>query len=273
MRTIALIASIAALAAPGAHAAGQAVDYGYGQAGANQAAYGQPAYGQPARGSADPAQRFSASNRPMDGPFNPAPSTAQAAGLRLLSWPGKVEHPADQAPDQPRSWSAQTPRFTDYRPLPVEAPRRIYQPAPSPTQSPAPAVRAAPTEAVQSRPLAPPAPPTSIYAPPPPRTQTYAPSPQVQARAAPQPAAAPRPAQGVRALAQAEPVGSDYLRPRFYSVHRPYGQEPDPITLTPEFLSQGSPDLATPPPPVPRATVNGAGNVVRPAPPPPDPMN
>jgi len=227
MRTIALIASVAALAAGGGRASAQA-DY-----------------------PSSPGT----TQRPMAGPFNPAPSTAEGAGLRLLSWPGKVQRaPAARAAAPSRYWAADP--SPPYRPLAVQAPARRYEPVP-----PAPPVRAMPTQAVQAQPLPPPAQPTSIYAPPP------APTPPVQ------PSASTRPAPAVRALASAEPVGSEDLRPRFYSVHRPFGAEPDPIVLTPQFLGQDSADLATPPPPVPRATINAAGKVVRPAPPPPEPVN
>ena len=244
MRTIALIASVAALAAMGGRATAQPVAQG-------QTAYGEAAY----------ASNPGSTGGPMAGPFNPAPSTAEGAGLRLLSWPGKVQRaPAARAAARPRAWTADPAQSTAYRPLPVQTPRRLYEPGP-----PEPPVRAMPTQAVQAQPLPPPAPPTSIYAPPP------SPTPPLPSRPAASAAAPPAPT--VRALASAEPVGSENLRPRFYSVHRPYGAEPDPIELTPQFLNQGSPDLATPPPPVPRATVNGAGNVVRPAPPPPEPAN
>ena len=40
--------------------------------------------------------------------------------------------------------------------------------------------------------------------------------------------------------------------PRFYSVHRQYGLQPDPVTLSPQFQADsGSADMAEPPPPPP----------------------
>ena len=149
---------------------------------------------------ADPSAaqvRYSVTETPR-----PAPPTAKAAGLRLLTWPGKV---APQA--------ALTPR--DERAVPPQA---------------AAAQRSAPSAAL----------PTSIYAPPQP------------------------PAPRVQALAQASPpTAGAYPSPRYYSLHRPYGQTPDPVPLSPQFFAGGSTDLADPPPPPARRVTTSSGQVVR----------
>jgi hypothetical protein len=154
------------------------------------------------------------------------PSTAKAAGLRLLTWPGKVMPAPSQA-------AAQAPPAA---PAPPSAPVQAAQP-----------VRAAPQ---------PPA-PVSIYSPPPPPARPAAPQPQ-----APQ----------VRALAQASaPPAAPPATVRYYSLHRAYGDAPDPIALSPQFLNDASPDLAAPPPPAPRAVTTASGQVVRQAPVDPSP--
>lgn len=147
-----------------------------------------------------------------------APLTAQGAGLRLLTWPGKVVPQA--RPAAPR-WLAATPSASSVRaPTPP-----LVQPVAQPR---------------------PPVLPTSIYAPP--------------ARPATVPAPAPEPRQ---AIAQAGPAPGQYPSPRFYSVHREYGQAPDPIPLSPQFFASETPDLAQPPPPPPRQVTTSDGKVVR----------
>ena len=125
------------------------------------------------------------------------PPTAKTAGLRLLTWPGKVTLP-----------SASVSRAEPQRPIPSAAL------------------------------------PTSIYAAPTP------PSPPAQAP--------------VQALAQAgPPAAGAYPSPRYYSLHRPYGQTPDPVPLSPQFFSGGQADLAEPPPPPARRVTTASGQVVR----------
>ena len=132
-------------------------------------------------------------------PWAGAPASASAAGLRLLTWPGKV------------------------------APGAPARPATAPT-----GVRAAL--------------PSSIYETTPSR-RSAGPAAPVSA-----------PATVAVASAAATPGAA---RPRFYSLHRPYGEVPDAITLTPQFLAGGSPDLAQPPPPAPRQVVTASGRVER----------
>ena len=160
--------------------------------------------------------------------------SAQAAGLRLLTWPGKVTPAAGRAP-------ALRPQ-ADYRPLGY-APARYtpLQPAfPAPARPAAAPMAAAPSAAL----------PTSIYAAPP---------------------ATPAPVAPIRALALAAPTSGDPpASVRFYSLHRPYGDTPDPVPLTPQFFSDASPDLAQPPPPVARPATTATGRVLRPTPADPD---
>ena len=193
-----------------------------------------------------------------------APGSARDAGLRFLTWPGKVM-PQEAQPQSRMATSSIRPNGM--------AQRFRSEPAPSYT-SPAyvsPARYSPLPVAEPSQPDA--ALPTSIYAPPPP----------ARIQSAPIPAPAARAAAPVRALAMASPpaaalagvptgaAGEDPpASPRFYSLHRAYGDTPDPIPLTPTFFSDGSTDLAAPPPPVPRAATTATGQVLRPVPPDPD---
>ncbi len=182
--------------------------------------------------------------------------TARAAGLRMLSWPGKVnEAPRRQATVvQHRTWS----------------------PEPLPSQAAAPVPAPRPQAAL----------PASIYAPPPPlpppaRVQTAA----LQAPSQPPPAPAPvRQARASTvAMTQASsPSDGDYQPPHFYSLYREYGQNPDPIPqseydpkaapvpLGPQFFASQTADLAQPPPPVPHTVATSGGRVLESVPPSPD---
>ena len=167
----------------------------------------------------------------------PQGPSAHAAGLRMLTWPGKIE------PARPRA-QVQTASAPPSPPLRVQ---RYWDPSP----------RAAQT---QVQPPQPAALPTNIYAPAPQRVVAAAQIPP----AAPQ-AAAPR------VVAQAASSSeADYQPTHFYSVHRQYGQTPDPIPLSAQFFASSTPDLAQPPPPVPRTVTTSTGRVVQSAPPSPD---
>ena len=159
--------------------------------------------------------------------------TAQAAGLRTLTWPGKVS----EKPRARQTYGAQ---------------HRIWNPEP-------PASQAAASQFAAPPPPAPPqaALPANIYAPPPP--------------AAPQPAPL-RQAQAARpAMTQANSSSDgDYQPPHFYSLYRQYGQTPDPIPLGPQFFSSATPDLAQPPPPVPHTVTTSGGRVMQSVSPSPD---
>ena len=208
----------------------------------SDASAGQPAY----------AATVAAADMP-DSP------SAQAAGLRMLTWPGKVET-APRARTRPaaRTWPSQsyssTPlRSADARPLaaaPPPAMRRIWDPSSRPPETPA------------DRPTQVAALPTSIYAPPPPRAVAAAP---IAPAAAPQAPVAPR-----TVTQTAANDTSDYQPPHFYSLHRQYGQAPDPIPLDAQFFNSASPDLAQPPPPVPRTVTTSTGRVIQATPPSPD---
>jgi len=162
----------------------------------------------------------------------PQGPTAHAAGLRMLTWPGKIE------PARPRA-QVQTASAPS-APLRVQ---RYWDPRPQAQVQ----VQAA-------------AQPTNIYAPAPPRIVASA----QLASAAPQ-APAPRPAAQVAASSQ-----DDYQPTHFYSLHRQYGQTPDPIPLSAQFFTSSTPDLAQPPPPVARTVTTSTGRVVQSAPPSPD---
>ena len=163
----------------------------------------------------------------------PQAPSAQAAGLRMLSWPGKVS-------EAPRARQG--------------ARRRIWNPEPPAPQAAAPRF-AAPTP--ETRPLA--SLPTSIYAPPP--TAAPQPAPIRQAQAQPS-----RPA-----MTQANsPSDGDYQPPHFYSLYRQYGQTPDPIPLGPQFFAASTPDLAQPPPAVPHTVTTSGGRVMQSVSPSPD---
>jgi hypothetical protein len=195
----------------------------------------------------------------------PQPSAAQLR-LRMLSWPGKVQPAAPrQAQPMPRATQAQPtaqavrdPAWrTAYRPLPHGSSHMLGDLTPAQSQAVA-SQRAADAEqaekakallfaqeqkekqaqaqvAAQSRtvPVRPgPALPTSIYAPAPPTGQARAPW-----------TSAPREPEAVA-------VASAYdQKAHYYSLHRAYGQQPDPIALSQQFLSTPSADLADPPPP------------------------
>ncbi len=165
----------------------------------------------------------------------PQGPSARAAGLRMLTWPGKVE------PARPRVQvqTASAPPPTALRPP------RYWDPVQRPAQP-------------QLQPVPPRRPatlPDNIYAPAPPR----------MVAAAQLPAPAPRAAAPVAASPE-----DGYQPTHFYSVHRQYGQAPDPIPLSAQFFASSTPDLAQPPPPAPRTVTTSTGRVVQSAPPSPD---
>ncbi len=173
------------------------------------------------------------------------PQSARAAGLRLLSWPGKVAE-APRARRQSAQSFATPASAPQYTPAPQSAalqPRRIWNASPAAPQPAAPLAQAAL--------------PSSIYAAPAPSS---APPPVRLAAAAP--ARAP--------TVPASTADGDYQPPHFYSLYREYGQTPDPIPLGPQFFASSTPDLAQPPPPVPHTVTTSGGRVVQQASPSPD---
>ena len=194
---------------------------------------------------AQPAYAASVASASMSDPQSPS---ARAAGLRMLTWPGKVnEAPRRQAAGvQHRIWNPD--------PLPAQAAQ----------QAPAPRAQAAL--------------PASIYAAPPP-----APA-QVAAQPAPPPAPIRQASAARPALSRSNPsTDGDYQPPHFYSLYREYGQNPDPIPqseydpraapapqLAPQFFASSTPDLAQPPPPVPHTVTTSGGRVLQSVPPSPD---
>jgi hypothetical protein len=190
-----------------------------------------------------------------------APS-AQRAGLRMLTWPGKVQ-PAPQRRAAPAmsmtSGPAAVQRPADlawspaYRPVAhrtthmlgdvtpaqqaaIDAQRAQDRAAAEQAKAEAEAEARKQQAQIRTAPLAPPAAslPTSIYAAPPP-AQSQAPA-------------------GASRIAAAGPYDQ---KAHFYSVHRQYGQNPDPIALSPQFLATPSADLADPPPPPPPRIMPG----------------
>lgn len=170
--------------------------------------------------------------------------SAHQAGLRMLTWPGKVQ----EAPPQRRQATA--------------VQRRVWNPETGQTVA-SPAPSAAPRQQAAR--------PSNIYDPAPAALQTPR-----------QPLAAPvRQAQApATAGASTDP---DYQPPHFYSLARQYGQTPDPIPpsefdpkaapapqLNAQFFAASSPDLAEPPPPVPHTVTTSGGRVLESVPPSPD---
>ena len=178
--------------------------------------------------------------------------SAQAAGLRMLSWPGKTV----QAP-RPRLAAPAAPvAAPSHR---IWNPEAVAQPALAPMRAAPPAAAVQRTAAL----------PSSIYAPAPPSPPAPAAAPQPPAPTPPpvmqQARAAARP------MTQANsPSDGDYQPPHFYSLYREYGQSPDPIPLNPQFFAASTPDLAQPPPPVPHTVTTASGRVVQAVPPSPD---
>ncbi len=173
--------------------------------------------------------------------------TARAAGLRMLSWPGKVTTTPARA-----------------RPLTAVPPtHRIWNPETTAAAAPVAAAPRPRTPILQQATQQTTALPANIYAPPP------APAP----RAAP-----PQPAPVIQQASVARPgmtqarssSDGDYQPPHFYSLYREYGQTPDPIPLNPQFFAAATPDLAQPPPPVPHTVTTSSGRVLQAVPPSPD---
>jgi hypothetical protein len=170
----------------------------------------------------------------------PEGETARAAGLRMLTWPGKIEPARPRSQAQSASAPAEQPlriqRYWDPRPHAAQAPVPVQaqvQAQPQPEQ----AQPALPTRAVAAAQLPP--------------AQT--------AQAAP------------RAVAQASSSAEDDYQPtHFYSLHRQYGDTPDPIPLNAQFFASSTPDLAQPPPPAPRTVTTSTGRVIQQAPASPD---
>jgi hypothetical protein len=188
-----------------------------------------------------------------------ATPSAQRAGLRMLSWPGKVQPVTARraAPAAPMAAGpAMVQRPADpawspaYRPVAHKTTHLLGDVTPAQraaidaqrAQDRAAAEQAKALVEVQKQAQAapPPAPapslPTSIYAAPPPARG------QAAARA-----------DGSR-MAMA---GGYDQKAHFYSVHRQFGEKPDPITLSPQFLATPSADLADPPPPPPPRILPG----------------
>lgn len=200
---------------------------------------GQPA---PVQGQPQPqaqVQPAGAAYYPVPG-YSPAPAGGYAP-MGVYMPPPNTQPPPATAPSgvYPAQPGYQQPGY------PAQGlPANAYPPAPFP-QGPVPA---APFPAPQAAnpPRAPQAAPQTQNLPVPPNS-IYAPTPQANGAEPPQTQmlamnTAPAPSAGAR----------------LYSVHRPFGLEPDHPTVSPQFFSEGV-DLAEPPPPVgsSRTTANG----------------
>jgi hypothetical protein len=233
-------------------------------------------------------------------PMNPVAATSAPSGAatpfrgRMLSWPGK-QAAAAQAYAPPSAGAAAPQGYAPVRYAPAQTytavrrgpppsvqrvadngmrapaaaaawsrPTRAYA-APQPTAAAASAPQpdgwrpvGAPAPALAGAPSRPPL-PTSIYAPHGQDQQAQA------ARTPPADPAAARPTQ----TAAAQRYGYDPTQShavRFYSVHRPFGLQPDPAPIPPQFFTNTA-DLAEPPAQLPlertTATATGTSRVVR----------
>jgi hypothetical protein len=178
-----------------------------------------------------------------------APAASPAPG-RYIGWSGKVEAQAEagQAAPQTGGWAAMTRRWDDptlAQTRQAAASAASYQPAPY-------RVAAAPANPSSSslwRPIsrqdlarAQPRPaPTSIYDPPPPTAAT-----QTDPAYPPPPVRMAQNTQGQNTQGQNTQGQAPSSGPRFYSLHRDYGLQPDAIPLPPQFFGPTA-DLSAPP--------------------------
>ena len=187
------------------------------------------------------------------------PSASSRAGLRYLQWPGKAEQPAQQASSQANGAS---------RSAHLRAPLR---PDDAPASAPEGANRYSFTSQATARPYG----PSGVYDPPaPPPTpiasMALVPAPPAEPAPAPETAYDAPPAAGAPlaspmmtaqlAPAPAAPIPTTMAtdRPRLYSLHREYGEQPDRTEIpAPVYLDALPIDLAAPPPHEPARDKNG----------------
>jgi hypothetical protein len=153
------------------------------------------------------------------------PSTTLATAVAGEAWRGPTLGWANKSAAAPTQQSALPAAPSPYREARVYAPFRPQVPLPLQRSQPQPVAAPPP---VQTRPL-----PTSLYSP-------AQPAPVRAPVAAVQPAAAPAPQR--MAAVTPRPNGG---APRFYSVHRGYGLEPDAIPEPPagsRYVLIGPPD-------------------------------
>jgi len=165
---------------------------------------------------------------PQQYAFSAPQGAAVQAPARTLGWSGKVVAQQQVAPPAQGGWTQMTAHWGS---APATGQSVAYPSYRAPSVQPA---------ADQGwRPLYPSAAPTAqaqprtIYDPP---SQSAQPQAQLQAQPAPQQVAPQRSAQAQN------PNG-----PHFYSLHREYGIEPDPIPIPPKFFGPTA-DLSAPPP-------------------------
>jgi hypothetical protein len=117
--------------------------------------------------------------------------------------------------------------------------------------------------------------PTNLYAPYPPSQSAVAPrepsnpAPWTSMGRAAQPTGAQqaqsRPQAPGTSVARSQAQTQTGQAPHFYSVHREFGLNPDPIPLPQQFFAGGSPDMAAAPPPLPPHPVPGTQAATSPA--------
>jgi hypothetical protein len=198
-------------------------------------------------------------------PIARQPGAAGGAAPRAgpyLAWAGKTEVAAASVPAaESGGWSNMTGRWD------AQA-QRASQPQPPlrPPSQGAPQAQRPMTPEMQAEQMGPPTGGWRPYrpqntAPPPAPTSIYDAPAQTQA-AQTQPAAPPPPQPYRQAQANAAP--NTQGGPRFYSLHRDYGIQPDPIPLPPQFFGPTADLSNTPTDPLAKRTtiVNGQAKTV-----------
>jgi hypothetical protein len=167
-----------------------------------------------------------------------SPALAQSAP-RYLDWPAKAQHPTYSVQGQAaRAQGAPDAAQTVEPPIPGVQPHARWIQTRMPAPLMAPAAQAAVTQPVMTQPAFA---PTTIYEAPPAQA-----APAVRAvMAAPVAPVAVEPLPAVRTADATSPTD----RPKLYSLHREYGEQPDhPVIPEPVFLDHLPVDLAAPPP-------------------------
>ncbi len=209
---------------------------------ADQAQYGQAQYGQsqdPRQPAAQPQvlDRYGGGYRHTAASGRPQPSSQTAPAGPRLAWAGKVEaQPQAATSAQDGGWSSMSQRWSSET-----------QPQARPQIQPQPQAQAQPqgaTPAEMAARMPPPSNPWRPYQPGALASQAAAPRPApTSIYDAPQSAPAPQPQAAPYRQAQAAPNSQG--GPRFYSLHKEYGIQPDPIPLPPQFFGPTA-DLSAP---------------------------
>lgn len=172
------------------------------------------------------------------------PATSQAQEGRVLNWAGKRADPARTAPAVPATAQAALSASAMPRATPTVYGAPFATPVAARPNSLTPASAWLPA----NRPAAPVFSNATATSPTPyaPSSTPTAEAPPTSAPALPAPAAAP--VVQAEAPTPARPAADE--APRYYSVHRPAGRQPDPVPLpAPFFLDAAPVDMAEPAPP------------------------